>query len=505
MRPELKEPSLTSAVKGGTVALTGNIFQYLSRLVLGLALARSLGADQFGLYTLTLTVVSLAGGIALLGLPQSLTRFISRSPGEEGRIWGILLFGIGVPTLWGACLGLGLVVIAPSLALNLFERPELEIPLITAALALPFFALNRTGCFAALGFGRVHYRVIAEDVFRHSLKLILVILVGLVGLTVFRAVVIEVFSLMMSCLVILWLLNRAFSLRRPIAKATVPARALISFSVPLYVREFVRILVQSVPLLLLGTFAPVASVGMLSVASRIVGASRLGHSAISQASMPVISALAGQGNLEKLGRYYVSLSQWSLMLYLPLFFGLLFLSKEVLTVFGDRFADAATALALLAAGHLVNVSTGICGVVLTMTGRVWTGLINSLLKLSLIVGLSWTLVPPFGLMGAATAITISIALTNTIIALEVYLYYRILPVDGRTGQLFLAAGFAFGAATGLARIILGEWTGSILAYTLGLLAYTGLLWLRGLSGEERRVLETIKGSFRRKMAWIDPS
>ena len=309
MRPEPEEPTLTEAVKGSTVALTGNMFQYLSRLVLGLVLARALGADQFGLYTLTLTVVSLVGGIALLGLPQSLTRFISRSPGEEGRIWGILLFGIGVPTLLGACLGLCLVAIAPSLALNLFERPELEGPLLAAALAIPFFALNRTGCFAALGFRRVHYRVIAEDVFRHSLKLILVILVGLVGLTVFRAVVIEVFSLMMSCLVILWLLNRAFSLRRPIAEATVPSRALIAFSVPLYAREFVLTLGQSVPLLLLGTFAPLASVGMLSVATRIIGASRLGHSAISQASMPVIAALADRGNSEKLGRYYVSLSQ----------------------------------------------------------------------------------------------------------------------------------------------------------------------------------------------------
>ncbi|MCG2841759.1 hypothetical protein L6Q21_12275 [Sandaracinobacter sp. RS1-74] len=86
-------------------------------------------------------------------------------------------------------------------------------------------------------------------------------------------------------------------------------------------------------------------------------------------------------------------------------FLLLFLVPEqlLLLAFGPKFAVAATALSVMAAGQLINVLRGPLGSLLTMAGYERVQLGFTLVGLAMVVALALLLVPRHGLMGAAIA------------------------------------------------------------------------------------------------------
>src|SRR5438046_874570 len=73
---------------------------------------------------------------------------------------------------------------------------------------------------------------------------------------------------------------------------------------------------------------------------------------------------------------------------------------ELLHVFGKGFTAGATALLILAAGHLANVVTGPTGILLTMTGKQKWELANTISMVAFNFLLNLVLFPTMGLIGA---------------------------------------------------------------------------------------------------------
>lgn len=97
-------------------------------------------------------------------------------------------------------------------------------------------------------------------------------------------------------------------------------------------------------------------------------------------------------------------------LALALFVGVLLVGRYALMLFGDEFADGAMPVAILCLGLVVRAAFGPASLVLSMHDRPWASLPSVGLGLvALIVG-NLTLVPPYGLMGAAISAFIAISL-----------------------------------------------------------------------------------------------
>lgn len=71
------DANILTAAKGSGITFIGTLFEYVGRFVLGILLARFMGADQYGLYSLALTTQSILVGIVLLGLGASVVRYVS--------------------------------------------------------------------------------------------------------------------------------------------------------------------------------------------------------------------------------------------------------------------------------------------------------------------------------------------------------------------------------------------------------------------------------------------
>jgi O-antigen/teichoic acid export membrane protein len=96
-------------------------------------------------------------------------------------------------------------------------------------------------------------------------------------------------------------------------------------------------------------------------------------------------------------------------LSLPLFVLTLGFPEWVLGLFGPNFVGGATALRILALGQLINILAGPIGVVLLMTGNERQSLYVSVISLAMLAICCFTLIPAYGLNGAAMTTTLIIA------------------------------------------------------------------------------------------------
>jgi len=195
-----------------------------------------------------------------------------------------------------------------------------------------------------------------------------------------------------------------------------------------------------------------------------------------------------------MGRLYQTASKWTFTLNLPFFLLVLLFPSEILSIFGQSFVSGATALSILAWANLVHTGTGICGVMIDMTGNTNLKLVNSILTVAITVGLNALLIPRWGLVGAAIAALAAAIIINVLRLLEVFALFRLLPYNWSFLKPVVAAAvvllvarsidFLFPAQTNLVFTIINM--------LILIVAYGGIILLLGLSEEDLMVLTRVR-------------
>ena len=134
--------------------------------------------------------------------------------------------------------------------------------------------------------------------------------------------------------------------------------------------------------------------------------------AISTVAAPLFAAAHARGGREALQRAATKAAHLGFWPSLAVAAGLLVFGEPLLRLFGAPFVAVRLPLAVLVGGQLVNAAAGPVGYLLAMTGhqddnaRVFA--VSALLNL----GLNALLIPAFGLIGAASATALTMAVWN---------------------------------------------------------------------------------------------
>jgi O-antigen/teichoic acid export membrane protein len=499
--PARPDQTILTSAKGGAINFVGTLFGYAGQFALGLLLARFMGAEQYGLYSLADTALSLATGLALLGLGEAVVRYVSifADRRDEGGLWGTLQIGLGIPFIIGVLAGMFLFVFADSFARLAFQEPRLAPLLRIVAFTIPFSTLMYSAASATQGFKQMQHKVIAQDISMAVIKLILVAaVIVFIGLNAVRAMTVYAIAVIAASVMLLYFLHRLFPVNRPFRAARLNTKQMLVFSLPLYFSRLIAMFGSNLQTVLLGVLNTVTSVGVFTAASRVSTIGTLFHSSIVVSAMPVVSELYSRGEKEQLGHVYQTMTKWTFTFNLPMFLIIIMFSKPILSIFGDSFVAGSFALTILAFGSLVNAGTGICGVLITMTGYTWLRTINSLLVLALTLTLNLLLIPRMGIVGAAIAGAGATALSNLARLLQVFLLFRLLPYN-RSFIKPVLAGLAALAVT----LVATRWvfTGTSLIYaavnvTFLLVTYVAMILLLGLSEDDQIVLERLQRRLR---------
>lgn len=486
---------IMTAAKGGGITFGGNLFEYAGRFVFGIVVARFIGAEQYGVYNLALTPLAILATLALLGLRASMVRYVpmfARQRDEE-KLWGTLQVGLGLTLVVSIVLGGGLFILAELVANRVFHTPELAPFLRIAGFAVPFTALIDILAAATQGFKQMQYKVYAQDIAVTSIKLVLAVVFLVMGFGTLGVVSAHVVATVSACVMLLYFLHKLFSFNRPVLVAQRNVKQMLGFSLPVYFSQIIDVVGGNLGILLLGMLSTTTAVGIFAAAARVSVVGKLFHSSIVAVSQPIVSDLYSKGDQDQLEHFYQVMTKWTFTFNFPLFLIIVIFSGPILSIFGDSFVAGSVVLVILAFGFLIDASTGICGVVINMTGHTWLNIINSILVVALMVTLNILLIPGLGLMGAAIAAGVATAILNLSRLLEVFKLFRLWPYNGEFIKPILAGVTALAVT-----LVIKQWlfVGTSLIYlALGaiclLLTYVIMILVLGLSQEDHMILKRL--------------
>lgn len=397
-------------------------------------LARALGADAVGLYFLALTQITFVAVVARLGLDTSLIRetAVHASRGDWGAVLGGARTGVRLVLLASIALSLGLALLAPWLAEQVFAKPGLTMPLRWLAMAIPPLAV----AFVYAELLKAMEQIARSQLVQVVLLPVLAILVFL-GLGPGWGPVAASWAYGLAAL--LAAIVGALFWRRAVAgrgrAVDVPARIMLDASLPLM---WVQLLTQAISwadILILGMFRPAAEVGMYAVAARTAMLTSFIILAVNNVIGPRFATLYHRGDLAGLAQLAVRSTRLTLLIAMPMLALFVLAPQWVLALFGRDFAAAGAVLAILAAGQFINVATGSVGQVLIMTGHGRTLRNLSAVNAVLCIALNLVLVPAYGAIGAAVATASSVIVLNILSGVAVYRFHRIQVHFMATGAL----------------------------------------------------------------------
>lgn len=490
---ESRRGQVRTIARGGGFLAGGSFFDFGSRFVIGLILARLLGPADYGLYHLAIGAASMFAGISSLGLDDAMVRYVAILSGRRDRpgVWGTIQIGLGITLPVSVLLGVFLYLAAPMVSEGLFDEPALTPALHLMAFVVPLLTLSNVLLGVTRGFGRMDHAAFGENVVQSLVRMVLLGILALVGLDLVAALVIFAIADVAASITFGLLINRHFSLRpsaHPEARRDV--RGVFGFAFPLWLSGLLNQFQRNITVLILGVAAAPASVGIFAIVSQV---NMIGHAvyrAVIVSVKPLLAQLHDQGDSTGLRHIYTTTTRWLLMTNLPFFLGLVLYPASILAIFGEDFSTGAAALVVMAVAELMNAGTGICGSLIDMTGHTRIKVANSVLWL-LVLGVSNVLlVPPFGVVGAALAHAVSITVVNLARMTELWVLERVLPSWRAYLKPGIAGALALGFGLGLKTLLpVGSalwpavWQGAVVVAV-----YVGLIALFRLDEDDRDLM-----------------
>jgi O-antigen/teichoic acid export membrane protein len=272
----------------------------------------------------------------------------------------------------------------------------------------------------------------------------------------------------------------------------------VRFSLPMGLSDLMNAVLQRTDIILLTAFLGTKAAAVYAAAEFVTRVISSARSVFDSVAAPVFSEAVHLGQPERLERNLVMMNRWVVSVAMPIAFTVVVLRRELLELYGPTFIEGATAMCVLAASHLVNVSLGLVGWILVTGGSSRVLFLNNIAGAAVNVVLGVVLIPRFGLVGTASAALGSVVLVNLLMMIEVRIGFRVWPFDRTILKPLVAA-----AATLAAEVALGSKIASVglrvpLVIVTGLVIYLGSLLALGLAPEERHLLAGVRARFVRR-------
>lgn len=232
-----------------------------------------------------------------------------------------------------------------------------------------------------------------------------------------------------------------------------------------------------------------ASVGVYNAAAMIAMQLAVGLTAGIAIFAPMFASAFHDNNKALMSRLLQQITWWSMIFTTPVAVIVAFNAELIMSLFGQTFAPGASVLIILAVAQLSNVATGPVGIALQMTGRQNLDLALNILLIALNLALNVTLIPRFGIDGAAAATLLSMLLAHSIRLCLVWRFYAITPLSKRAVTLTLTVVLLMAAAFLHADSFSAVSAVSIATVCIAVMAFALVAF--GLDSEEKEMARSI--------------
>ena len=376
-----------------------------------LVIARKLPIKEAGLFFLALSFVEILLMVALFGFQQTQVRFISSFKAENNwkGINGIYKTSRSLVFISGCVLALLLFALSSFIASRLLNKPELETVLQFLAPSILLAALMRLNGFSFQALGHVGKFIFFSNCFL-QLCLSLILLFNLSNSAIETAKYYSISSFVGFLIVTtLWFTNKN---TQWLGVKHYSISTLWQSCFPLWVASLVGLAINYSGQLISGVLLSSKEVAIYTTALKTALLISFILGTINLVIVPKFAALYKQKQYQQLKHTALKSTKIMLLFALPVTLFMLVFAEYLMWLFGAQYKEGANLLRILIVGQFINVATGSVGGLLAMTGHEKD--IRNLVFINgpIAIGLAATLIPLFGLTGAAISTALALSLQN---------------------------------------------------------------------------------------------
>lgn len=428
------------ALTAFTIRILSAVIAYASQVLL----ARWMGEFEYGVYVVVWVGAVIIGGLACLGIQTAVVRFVPEyaARNELALLRGILIgsrvHGLATATLIAAIGLIGIFLFRDSIA------GYYVMPLYLAAICIPMLAIGEIQDGLARGFNWADLALWPTFIIRPVLIILFTYLALEMGAVPDATTAMTTAILATYLTSLLQMGALAYRTQKVVTPGVRHYRSFtwIAVAFPIFLVEGFFNLLTNVDILIVGQLRPPEEVAVYFATVKTLALVHFVYFAVRAATMQRFSQYYSSGDRVRFEATVRDSLHWTFWPSVVAVLALLICGRFLLSMFGASFVSGFPLIFIFAAGLLVRASIGPAESILTMAGeqRICAAVYAGTFLVNLV--LNYTLIPHFGLEGAAIATSLALCLETLAVYLAVRWRLRlrcsILHVLGSRGTIRLA-------------------------------------------------------------------
>ena len=503
-KEEILNKSLKLIAKSSIIVFVGMILSKIFTYAYRIIIARSLGPEVYGLFSLAIMILGWFIAFSSLGLSEGLLRYIALYRGEEKTnkirfIFKISMIALSFSTIISSII---LFLLSEFVSLKLFHNPDLTIFLKIFSILIPLSVFSSIYLSVIRAYEKIKWHSFILNILQSVIKLITLIILIILGFKI-NAVIFSYFVGILSVLIISYFvckykipeIFKRYTLKKVIRKNIM--KELLSYSWPILFLGLLGGILYWIDSFAIGYFRSTIEVGFYNAAVPIALLLAIAPELFMRLFFPLITKEYSRKNFGMIKELSQQVGKWIFMLNLPLFIIMvLFPGIFINILFGQEYLIAETSLRILAIGALFSSLTLIASNLILMVGKTKIILMNLVGIFIINVVLNIILVPRYGISGAAFSTMICGVILGFIFIWQAYHYTSILPLRRKMLRIFIVALIPTILLIFIKKFIIINAFSLIMLGLFFLLSYTLLIFLTGCLDKNDFV---VLKSFKRKL------
>jgi O-antigen/teichoic acid export membrane protein len=402
-------------LKKSSSSIIVKLFGMLVGIFVSIFLGRTIGAEGLGIISLANTIASLLIVITLFGFNNVIIKNIAIS--DSNRDWRTISENIYTSIYFNGILALLIalvgVLLVPYLVEEIFDIPDLKIPLLIATVMIIPQTFSRIFASGLNGLRKIWQGNLVNEVLS-----IWIVGLGLIifyffkiKITLINTAIIYAVAKLIVSFVTFFYWKSIFNYK---GEKSLILKPMLKKALPLLLVTGASIIASSTDVLMLGWLTNAKEVGLYSIAAKLSLLMSLFLQVSNSAISPKLASLFALKNITELEVLVKRVTSGLIIIGILFLGNFIFFGDFLLSFWGNEFKEAYYVLIILSVGQFFNISSGCAGLLLVMCGFEKIHGYISLLSLIINLGLNYILILNYGLIGAAIATAITVVFENII-------------------------------------------------------------------------------------------
>lgn len=482
--------------KESTISFVGMGYGQFVRYLFTAILARLVGVQFLGIYSLGNSITNIATVLGKAGTDIGLMRYVSMRDQKKDRdlIKNDILSTLKMSLVFSIIIMFVQILLSKWLVENVFhESSLLRIVLIVYALSIPFTALMTIATFATQGFQLLKYKIFVEYILNPTIIMVSMLFIYFTFSSELVIILPTLITGIIGFIIANYFLKKVVGVNILNIGSVSFNKEIITYSIPIMFTMILGSLLHWMDILMLGYFTDIETVGLYYPAVRTAGLQQSILIAFSGIFAPMFSKYYARKDVVGMHHIYKLVTRWIITLVIPVLILILLFSTKIMLLFGADFLQSSNALIILSIGTSIFAIFGVGGTVLIVSGYQKINLVNALIATILNITLNIFLIPKYGILGAAWATLSSMMFIAMARIIETRIFLKINPFNIKILKSVLAGIFTYGVLQYLKPHLMAYHTiiTLMLALMIILVIYGALLLLFKFDDDDKDFLHSL--------------